>query len=95
MEWTDEGIILGVRRHGEGSVIAELLTREHGRHLGLVRGGQGPKLRGVFEVGNRLAQRPSFASSDDGYYYLVAAVVVARGEPYDPEAVPQAVAESP
>jgi DAACS family dicarboxylate/amino acid:cation (Na+ or H+) symporter len=26
---------------------------------------------------------------------LVAAVVVARGEPYDPEAVPQAVAESP
>src|SRR3954464_5837693 len=39
MEWTDEGIVLGVRRHGESSAIVELLTRGHGRHLGLVRGG--------------------------------------------------------
>ncbi len=29
MEWTDEGIVLGVRRHGESSAIVELLTREH------------------------------------------------------------------
>ena len=41
MEWTDEGIVLGVRRHGESSAIVELLTRGHGRHLGLVRGGAG------------------------------------------------------
>src|SRR5216684_3766273 len=34
MEWTDEGIVLGVRRHGESSAIVELLTRGHGRHLG-------------------------------------------------------------
>ena len=45
MEWTDEGIILGVRRHGESSAIVELLTRGHGRHLGLVRGGAGSRLR--------------------------------------------------
>src|ERR1700682_1003972 len=37
MEWTDEGIVLGVRRHGESSAIVELLTCGHGRHLGLVR----------------------------------------------------------
>jgi DNA repair protein RecO (recombination protein O) len=55
MEWSDEGILLGARRHGESALIVELLTREHGRHQGLVRGGQGPKLRGIFEVGNRLA----------------------------------------
>ncbi|MHC2931790.1 recombinational DNA repair protein (RecF pathway) [Bradyrhizobium diazoefficiens] len=30
MEWTDEGIVLGVRRHGESSAIVELLTRAHG-----------------------------------------------------------------
>jgi topoisomerase-4 subunit A len=29
MEWTDEGIVLGVRRHGESSAIVELLTRSH------------------------------------------------------------------
>ena len=43
MEWTDEGIVLGVRRHGESSAIVELLTRSHGRHLGLVRGGAGKR----------------------------------------------------
>ena len=39
MQWTDEGIVLGVKRHGEASGILELMTRAHGRHLGLVRGG--------------------------------------------------------
>jgi DNA repair protein RecO (recombination protein O) len=52
MQWTDEGIMLGSRRHGEASAIAELLTREHGRHLGLVRGGAGSRLRPVLQPGN-------------------------------------------
>ena len=52
MEWTDQGIVLGVRRHGESSAIAELLTRAHGRHLGLVRGGAGTRLRPVLQPGN-------------------------------------------
>ena len=52
MEWTDEGIMLGVRRHGESSAIVELLTREHGRHLGLVRGS---KTRALLQPGNGLS----------------------------------------
>ena len=40
MEWTDIGIVLGTRRHGETSAILEVMTRGHGRHLGLVRGGR-------------------------------------------------------
>jgi DNA repair protein RecO (recombination protein O) len=52
MEWTDEGVVLGVKRHGETSVILELMTRAHGRHLGLVRGGSGARLRGVLQLGN-------------------------------------------
>ena len=54
MQWTDEGIVLGVRRHGETSVILELMTAERGRHLGLVRGGAGSRLRGVLQPGNSL-----------------------------------------
>jgi DNA repair protein RecO (recombination protein O) len=54
MQWTDEGIVLGVRRHGETSVILELMTAERGRHLGLVRGGTGTRLRGVLQPGNSL-----------------------------------------
>jgi DNA repair protein RecO (recombination protein O) len=52
MEWTDEGIVLGVRRHGESSAIVELLTRDHGRHLGLVRGGAGSRMRPLLQPGN-------------------------------------------
>jgi DNA repair protein RecO (recombination protein O) len=54
MQWTDEGIVLGVKRHGESSVILELMTMERGRHLGLVRGGVGTRLRGVLQPGNSL-----------------------------------------
>ncbi len=54
MQWTDEGIVLGVKRHGETSVILELMTAERGRHLGLVRGGAGTRLRGVLQPGNSL-----------------------------------------
>ncbi|HLH92358.1 MAG TPA: DNA repair protein RecO [Xanthobacteraceae bacterium] len=52
MEWTDIGIVLGTRRHGEANAILELMTREHGRHLGLVRGGAGTRLKPVLQPGN-------------------------------------------
>jgi DNA repair protein RecO (recombination protein O) len=54
MQWTDDGIVLGVKRHGETSVILELMTSDRGRHLGLVRGGAGTRLRGVLQPGNSL-----------------------------------------
>jgi DNA repair protein RecO (recombination protein O) len=52
MHWTDDGIVLGVRKHGEANAILELMTRAHGRHLGLVRGGGGSRLRPVLQPGN-------------------------------------------
>jgi DNA repair protein RecO (recombination protein O) len=52
MEWTDDGIVLGVRRHGEANGIVELMTCAHGRHLGLVRGGAGSRMRPVLQPGN-------------------------------------------
>jgi len=54
MEWIDVGIVLGTRKHGEANAILELMTRAHGRHLGLVRGGAGTRLRGVLQPGNLL-----------------------------------------
>ncbi len=55
MQWTDEGIVLGVKRHGEASAILELMTREHGRHLGLVRGGFGSRMKPVLQPGNTVS----------------------------------------
>ena len=55
MQWTDEGVILGTRRHGETSLIVELMTAAHGRHLGLVRGGRSRKQQPVLQPGNSVA----------------------------------------
>src|SRR5947199_5387091 len=55
MEWRDTGFVLATRRHGESALIAELLTREHGRHAGLVRGGQTPRRRALLQPGNAVA----------------------------------------
>ena len=52
MEWSDEGIILGLRRHGEGNAIVELMTAAHGRHLGLVRGGGARRQAAALQPGN-------------------------------------------
>jgi DNA repair protein RecO (recombination protein O) len=52
MEWTDDGIILGLRRHGEGHAVVELITAEHGRHLGLVYGGGSRKMTPLLQPGN-------------------------------------------
>ena len=52
MEWFDEAIVIGVRKHGETSVIAELMTLERGRHLGLVQGGRSRTMRPVLQPGN-------------------------------------------
>ncbi|WP_321340064.1 DNA repair protein RecO [Breoghania sp.] len=52
MEWTDDAIILGTRKHGESSVIAEVMTIAHGRHLGLVRGGRSRKMQPTLQPGN-------------------------------------------
>jgi DNA repair protein RecO (recombination protein O) len=52
MEWRDEGIVIARRHHGESAAIVSLLTREHGRHLGLVRGGAGRRAAGLYQPGN-------------------------------------------
>ncbi len=52
MEWHDDGLIIGVRKHGESSAILEVMTRAHGRHLGLVKGGRGKRMQPVLQAGN-------------------------------------------
>jgi len=54
MHWIDEGVILSVRPHGETAAVAEIFTRTHGRHLGLVHGGRSGRLRPVLQTGNHV-----------------------------------------
>lgn len=52
MQWDGEGLLIGVRRHGETSVIAEVMVAGHGRTLGLIRGGRSSKLAATLQPGN-------------------------------------------
>lgn len=64
MDWTDDGIVLRARKHGESAAIVTLLTREHGRHAGLVRGGGGSRARGIYQPGNLVQARWSARLSE-------------------------------
>jgi DNA repair protein RecO (recombination protein O) len=55
MEWNDEAIVLAARRHGETDIIVEALTREHGRHMGLVHGGASRRVKSALLPGNALS----------------------------------------
>lgn len=55
MEWSDEGIVLGVRRHGEANAIVELLTARRGRHMGMVRGGASRRQAPMLQPGNTVS----------------------------------------
>ena len=55
MEWRDEGLLLGVRRHGEGAAILDVFTETRGRHAGLVRGGASRRMAPVLQPGAQLA----------------------------------------
>ena len=54
MNWTDEGIVLSVRPHGETAAVVELFTRTHGRHLALVHGGRSRRVRPVLQIANHV-----------------------------------------
>ncbi|WP_417461058.1 DNA repair protein RecO [Kordiimonas sp.] len=55
MEWQDEGIVLSVSRHGEADAVLEVMTRDHGRARGFIKGGLGRRNKANLQVGNRLS----------------------------------------
>ena len=54
MQWSDEGLVLSVRAHGETAAVVELFTARQGRHVGLVYGGRSRRLRPVLQTGNHV-----------------------------------------
>lgn len=54
MDWTSTGILLSSRPHGEHAAILDLFTPDHGRHAGVVHGGQSRKKSPILQPGNQL-----------------------------------------
>lgn len=64
-QWSDQAIILSVRAHGENGGVVSLLTENHGRHAGYVRGIHSSKMRGLLERGNLVGVEWSARTNDD------------------------------
>ncbi len=70
-QWTDQGIVLSARPHGEGGAVVSLLTENHGRHAGYVHGAMSSKKRGYLQQGSQVKAQWSARISDSlGTYTL-------------------------
>lgn len=54
MEWTDEGIVLNLHKHGEHDALLDCMTIEHGKHRGFVKAGLSKRQKPLLQPGNRL-----------------------------------------
>ncbi len=54
MDWQDEGVILSMRPHGETAAIIDIFTRDHGRHAGVLRGGQSRRMTPHLQPGTQV-----------------------------------------
>ncbi len=79
MQFKDEGYIINVRKHGESSLILTLITKEHGKIIGYVKGGHSKKNLGVYQQGNLI--------SIDAYARLEENMLTIRAELLKPIAV--------
>ena len=55
MDWRDDAFVLTAQRFGEGDAVLDVLTRDHGRHLGLEKGGMSKTRRADLQPGNLLS----------------------------------------
>lgn len=72
-QWSDQGIVLSARPHGEGGAVVALLTENSGRHAGYVHGGMSSSKRSMLEVGTQVkAEWQARVSDGLGTYALEA-----------------------
>jgi len=57
MEWEAPAVVLEARPLGEADLLVTVMTGEHGRHLGLARGGQSRRQAPLWQAGNLIRAR--------------------------------------
>ena len=80
MEWRDDGFIIGARKHGETSLILEVMTRAHGRHLGLVKGGRSKRMQPLLQPGNSVEVTWRGRLEEHLGFYAVEATMLRAGD---------------
>lgn len=67
MQFSDEGYIIKMRRHGESSLILTVLTRHNGKVVGYVKNCLHKKNLGIYQLGNSINLN-AYARLEDNLY---------------------------
>jgi DNA repair protein RecO (recombination protein O) len=55
MQWTDDAILLSVKKYGENKAVARVFAKRHGVFAGIVRGATSKSTRGIIQPGNAVS----------------------------------------
>ena len=55
VQFSDEGYIIKLLRHGENSLLVTVLSAQHGKITGFVKGALSKKKLGVYQLGNAIS----------------------------------------
>ncbi len=69
VQFTDQGYIINLRRHGESSLILTVLTKSHGKVTGYAKNALTRKNLGIYQLGN-LIEISAYARVDDNMLSL-------------------------
>ncbi len=76
MSFTDTGILLDARPHGETHAVAHIFTENQGLRAGLVYGGQGRRMRALLQPGNEV--RADWKGREDSLGHFSLEMIGAR-----------------
>lgn len=80
MTFTDHGIVLDAKAHGETHAVVHVFTEEHGRWAGLVFGGQGRRMRPVLQPGNEVKAEWKGRGEDSLGFFALEMIRARAGE---------------
>lgn len=69
--WSDQGIVLRARAHGESGAVVTILSKHHGRFSGYLRGGQSSRFRSIIEIGNLVSAHWSSRIEDQLGFFTI------------------------
>ncbi|OFW80195.1 MAG: DNA repair protein RecO [Alphaproteobacteria bacterium RIFCSPLOWO2_01_FULL_40_26] len=55
MKFSDEGIIIGIKKYGENSAIVKVFSHNHGIYRGFVKSVKSAKTRAIYQIGNLIS----------------------------------------
>ena len=83
MQWQDSGYLLYKNNFSENSIIADILTANHGRCVGVIYGGSSRKLKKYLQIGNKVSVIYKSKTEDKIGYFTIEIIKVVTPNFFD------------